>query len=609
MERATCAHRRFHRCVGWKSKESLITTGRDEDETMRGRDDAAPGGHTPAEGAGPLSAGLSSLAAGAYLADEHGVITAVNAAAERLLGRPAVELLGRDSHELLHRNASGQPLARTECPIRRAALAGRTAQGKSLWLERGDGSLAPVAWLVTACVDGNEQDILVLFHLLDDKKSGSVQQTLSELQRLTLLAELTTQLTSTMDIEEALKRLVRLVVPRLADWAVIDLVNESGQVWRRAVVHFEDGAPRYREDLVGPMPAVPQKSQLPLSRALRGAASALAGPETYAGEPDSDVAVEQQRLFAATGIRSAVIGPIRGLREVLGALTMGRSAGLNPFTVADLPLLEEITRRAGVALDNARLYHRQRKVAETMQQHLLPQLPRVPRLEMTVRYVPAPDASQVGGDWYDAFVLPDGATALVIGDVVGHDLDAAAGMAQLRSMLRAYAFSQERPPSKIVEWVDRAAMQLSDTAMATLVLARLTDLGAAGWELTWTNAGHPPPLLIAGDGVTQYLTDGHGILLGTGTQDARPDATVLLPPDATLLLYTDGLIEEPGASIQDGLDRLSRHAAALAHRPLETFTDRLLARARPPANDDDVAVLALRTTARTGGPPPSTRYP
>lgn len=555
-------------------------------------------------GAGPLSAGLSSLAAPAYLADEHGVITAVNAAAERLLGRPAAELLGRDSHELLHRNASGQPIARTECPIRQAALARDTAQGENLWFERGDGSTAPVAWLVTACTDGDEGDMLVLFHLLDEEKSGSAPQTLSELQRLTLFAELTTRLTSTMDIEEALKRLVGLLVPRLADWVVIDLFNESGQAWRRAVVHFEDGAPAYREDLVGPLPAVPQKSQFPLSRALRGAASTLAGPETYVGKPDSDVAVEQRRLFAATGIQSAVIGPILGLREVLGALTMGRSAGMTPFTAADLPLLEEITRRAGVALDNARLYQRQRKVAETMQQHLLPLLPRVPQLEMTVRYVSAPDASQVGGDWYDAFVLPDGATALVIGDVVGHDLDAAAGMAQLRSMLRAYAFSEERPPSKIVEWVDRAAMRLSDTDMATLVLARLAHLGAGGWELTWTNAGHPPPLLAARDGGTQYLTDGHGVLLGTGSRNPRPDATVLLPPDATLLLYTDGLIEEPGVSIQEGLDRLSRHAAALAHRPLETFTDRLLERTRPTANDDDVAVLALRTVARTDGPPP-----
>ncbi|MFJ3037259.1 SpoIIE family protein phosphatase [Streptomyces tendae] len=559
---------------------------------------SAPDGHAPADGPAPRSAWLDSLAAAAYLADEHGVITAVNAKAEQLLDRPAAELLGHDAHETLHRDARGQPEPRSECPIRQATLASRTAQGEDLWFERGDGSVTPVAWLVTGYDDGNRRGMLALFHPMADTRPGSVQEPLSKLKRLALFAELTTHLTSTMDVEEVLNRLVRLLVPRLADWAVVDLITETGEVWRRAVVHVEDGDLKNQEDLVGPMPAVPQESQLPLSRALRGASSALAGPEIYQGEPDSGIAVEQRRLFAATGIQSAIIGPVRGLRDVLGALTLGRSECSHPFTTADLPLLEEITRRAGLALDNARLYQRQRKVSETMQRHLLPHLPRVPELQMTARYMPAPDASQVGGDWYDAFVLPDGATALVIGDVVGHDLDAAADMAQLRNMLRAYAFSQQKPPSKIVEWLDQATMQMSGPAMATLVLARLTHVASLGWELTWTNAGHPPPLLITREGVPQYLTDAHGILLGTGLREPRTDVSLLLPPGATLLLYTDGLIEEPGASLDDGLDRLSRHAAALSHQPLDAFADKLLARARPAANEDDIALLALRTQGR-----------
>ncbi|MET9352941.1 SpoIIE family protein phosphatase [Streptomyces sp. NPDC006617] len=563
---------------------------------MRGHGPSTPDGPAPADGPGPRSAWLDSLACAAYLADGQGIITAVNPMAEQLLDRSAAELLGQDAHQALHRNALGQPAPRSECPIRQAALANRTTQGGELWFERGDGSVAPVAWLVTGYDDGTRQGTVALFHPLDDTEAGSLQDPLSELERLALFAELTTQLTSTMDAEEVTNRLVRLLVPRLADWAVVDLITEAGEVWRRAVVHVEDGDLKNQEHLVGPMPAVPQESQLPLSRALRGAASALAGPETYQGEPDSGIAVEQGRLFAATGIQSAIIGPIHGLRDVLGALTLGRCEDSHPFTTADLPLLEEITRRAGLALDNARLYERQRKVSETMQRHLLPQLPRVPDLQMTARYVPAPDASQVGGDWYDAFVLPDGATALVIGDVVGHDLDAAADMAQLRNMLRAYAFSQQKPPSKIVEWLDQAAMQLSGTDMATLVLARLTNVGSLGWELTWTNAGHPPPLFITHEGVTQYLTDGHGMLLGTGLWEPRPDASLLLPPGATLLLYTDGLVEEPGASLDEGLDRLSRQAAAISHHSLDTFTDQLLARARPAANEDDIALLALRTT-------------
>lgn len=186
------------------------------------------------------------------------------------------------------------------------------------------------------------------------------------------------------------------------------------------------------------------------------------------------------------------MAPIRGVREVLGALTLGRAGRAEAFTADDLPLLEDICRRAGLALDNARLYERQRTVAETMQRHLLPQLPHVPGLEMYARYLAAPDASQVGGDWYDAFVLPDGATALAVGDVVGHDLDAAAGMAQLRNVLRAYAWSQEEPPSVIVSQLDRAAVHITDVTMATLVFARLSREDDGRWTLEWTNAGHPP---------------------------------------------------------------------------------------------------------------------
>ncbi len=188
-------------------------------------------------------------------------------------------------------------------------------------------------------------------------------------------------------------------------------------------------------------------------------------------------------------MHSAAIAPIRGLRDVLGALTLGRSEQPDAFTTADLTLLEDITRRAGLALDNARLYQRQRKVAETMQRYLLPQLPHVPGLETTSRYLPAPDASHVGGDWYDAFSLGDGDTALVIGDVSGHDLDAAAGMAQLRNVLRSYAWSsRHESPGRVVERVDRAVLRITDVSMATLVLAVLGTDEEGRWTLSWTNA-------------------------------------------------------------------------------------------------------------------------
>lgn len=545
------------------------------------------------------------LVAAVCVVDERGTITSANAHAQRLLGRDAAGLVGRDAHEMLHRDRHGQPLAKAQCRMTEAFLARRAKVGVG-WFERGDGSLVELSWLVAPCDPKiDHADTMVIF---TDPDRGSdrtdlptaTSSALSELERLALLAETTTQLTSTLDSDEALRRLVRLVVPRIADWAVVDLITELDEVERAIVVHYEDGALVAREELQGPMPPVPQESPMPLSRALRGAASTLVTPQTYQGPPDSGIAIEQQRLFEATGMGSAAIAPIRGVRDVIGALTLGRSEHREPLTAADLSLLEDLTRRTGLALDNARLYQRQRKVAETMQRHLLAQLPSVPGLQMAARYLPAPDDSQVGGDWYDAFTVADGTTALAIGDVVGHDLDAAAGMAQVRSMLRAYAWTHHEPPSAIVHRLDGSMTHLTGVPMATLVFGNIERTVEGTWRLTWTNAGHPPPLLITHDGRARYLTDGHGLLLGTGLEPVRREARLTLPPQATLVLYTDGLVESRDRPIDDGLDQLRKHAASLAHRPLTAFTDLLLERARPVGsrNDDDIAILTLRTPAK-----------
>ncbi|WP_406258165.1 SpoIIE family protein phosphatase [Streptomyces chartreusis] len=423
---------------------------------------------------------------------------------------------------------------------------------------------------------------------------------LSELERLALLADTTAQLISNNDVDEALNRVVALVLPRLADWAVIDLITESDDVARYLVVHADAEGLTVREDLQGPMPPVSDASLMPLSRALRGVASNLAGPQTYEGAPDSGIAVEQRKLFQVTGIKTAAIAPIRGPWEVLGALTLGRSDESEAFTTRDLALLEDIARRIGLALENARHYQRQRQVAETMQRYLLPQLPHLPGVGMTARYLSAPDASYVGGDWYDAFRLPGGDTALVIGDVVGHDLEAAAGMAQLRNMIRAFTWSQDQPTHRIVQHLNEAMTQITDVRMATMILARLAVDAAGAWQLRWSSAGHPPPLLVRRDGLTRYLTEANGLLLGMTPSHPRSEAHLTLPAASTLVFYTDGLIESRRQPLDMGLENLRRHAASLAHRDLDAFADQLLQRSRPHDNDDDVALLAVRLPAATG---------
>ncbi|MGW1614657.1 SpoIIE family protein phosphatase [Streptomyces sp. NPDC002285] len=550
-----------------------------------------------------LSRALEAVGAGAYVVDERGCIIAANARAQDLLARSTDDLLGYDAHDLLHRGPHGQLLPRSQCAMRQAFHAGRPAQADEDYFALADGTVQAISWLITPYDIGDDLACtLVVFHTRENEEEtrsrpAPPESALPELERLALLAEATAQLTSTLDIDETMQRLTELVVPRLADWVIVDLLTERDEVWRAVVVHADGETLTHHEDLQGPMPPVLEESVMPLSRALRGVASTVTGPETYHRAPDSGIAVEQRRLFDTAGIRSAAIAPIRSTREVLGALTLGRAEDPVDYTTADLPLVEDIARRAGLALDNARLYQRQRKVAETMQNHLLPQMPGVPGLQMTARYLPAPDASQVGGDWYDAFPLSDGATALAIGDVVGHDLEAAAGMAQVRNMLRAYAWAQHEPASRIVERLDEAMEHITDVSMATMIYARIEVLDDGHWQLSWTNAGHPPPLLISRDGVARYLDAGHGVALGTGLRTSRPDAEVVLRPGSTLVLYTDGLVEEPGLIIDVGLNRLRRHAAALVHRPLTVFADQVLRRVRPTENDDDVALLALRAPA------------
>ncbi|MEE1807802.1 PP2C family protein-serine/threonine phosphatase [Streptomyces sp. BE133] len=212
---------------------------------------------------------------------------------------------------------------------------------------------------------------------------------------------------------------------------------------------------------------------------------------------------------------------------------------------------------------------------------------------VTARYVPAPTAAEVGGDWYDCFPLPDDASALIIGDVVGHDVQAAVTMSQLRNMLRALACDRRELPGDILRRLDLISDTLYPAHIASCIYARLEASSHGCWHLRFSNAGHPPPLLVGHDGDTRYLDDSHGLLLGVDTTRSRPDREEILKPAATLLLYTDGLIARPGESVEDRLHRLREEAAALARESLSTFCDAILADLGT-GSTDDIALLAVR---------------
>jgi serine phosphatase RsbU (regulator of sigma subunit) len=252
-------------------------------------------------------------------------------------------------------------------------------------------------------------------------------------------------------------------------------------------------------------------------------------------------------------------------------------------------LLSEASREAAEARDAVALVDR-------LQRSLLTDPPPVPGLEFAVRYLPAVRAAQVGGDWYDAFGLPDGTTMLVIGDVAGHDVAAAATMAEARGVLRGIAQTLAGSPAAVLGALDRALDRLGDQTLITAVVATLSP-GADGAVLRWANAGHPPPLLMDRDGVVQVLERSPDPLLGAQALEDRGDHELVLRCGDALLLYTDGLVERRDAPLDAGIAWLAGELPPFTHRPLGELCDALLA-GTAAGREDDVAVLAARVTGR-----------
>ncbi|WP_434028219.1 SpoIIE family protein phosphatase [Streptomyces graminofaciens] len=561
---------------------------------------------------------VRQLGTALMVVDQAGRIVAVNPSAERLLGRAATAMRGEDAHALLHRDAAGGTLLRERCPLLQALAERAAARGEGDSYLRGDGRLVTISWSASPLTtDGSFAGMAVLFtDVTTDqgarRERAAYTSALEDLtERLTLVAEITDVLGQTLETDEALARLGRLLVPRLADWAAVDLRVGSGQVHRVAVTG-PAGRDAGLEGRREPLPEAGATHRSPLVRVLNGGDPILRneqheqheegregqeGQEGREGEAaGSSLAAVHSDFLRTVGATSVITVPLGSRRQITGALTVARTDPAHPFSTEDLEVASDIGRRVGLVIDNARRFGRQRAVAEAMQRNLLAPLPQPGRLRLAARYQPAPAGSQVGGDWYDAFELKDGTLALVIGDVVGHDLTAAAGMAQLHGILRSLAWDHTGLPGAVVDRLDESMSAITTVPMATLVLARVEGHPDTGpWTLRWTSAGHPPPLLLTPGGHAEYLEAGQGLLLGThlGTRARRPTAARSLPPGSTLLLYTDGLIEIPGSDLDTGLGRLRRHALALAHTPLDTLCDQLLAR-MPPGSTDDVALLALR---------------
>ncbi|MGW4490548.1 SpoIIE family protein phosphatase [Streptomyces sp. NPDC004376] len=551
---------------------------------------------------------VTQLSTALIVMDSAGRIIEANPAAGKLVGHDPAAMVGQDAHDLLHRDTDGNRVSRGRCPLLKVLTDGVAARGEGDAYVRKDGQLVAVSWVaspLTEGVAGKGLAVLVTDASVDlgaRKERAAYTRALEDLaERLTLVAEITDVLAQTLETDEALARLGHLLVPRLADWAVVDLRVGAGQI-QRAAVTGPEGRYAAHERRGERFPESGDSANSPLLQVLNGGDPVLQDLPATGASSDSPLAVFHDSFLEAVNATTAITVPLGAKGRITGALTLVRTDRVHPFDAEDLRVVTDLGRRVGMAIDNARRFGRQRAIAEAMQENLLTFVPQRGRIKLAARYQPAPVGSHVGGDWYDAFSLKDGTTALVIGDVVGHDLTAAAGMAQLRGILRSLAWDHIGPPDVIIDHLDDAMPAITTVPMATLVLARILGNPCTGpWALQWANAGHPPPLLLTPDGEAKYLEAGSGLLLGTGLREGgkRTCATQPLPAGSTLLLYTDGLIEIPGSDLANGLNRLRRHARALVREPLEILCDRLLTH-MPPGGTDDVALLALRLPAPEG---------
>ncbi|MFI7610378.1 SpoIIE family protein phosphatase [Nonomuraea terrae] len=420
-------------------------------------------------------------------------------------------------------------------------------------------------------------------------------------RRRMLLDSAAAATTDVTNVDDLLDALANVVVPELADgcgfYWVIDLSEDLSRggdfLLERVATAVRPGLPRW--------PPFSGERHPPGGGMARAIRRRRLFHETFPrGQPPADLLPTGTRTWIeATEGNCVAVVPVVVDGTVAAVLTVSTTGDRPPISKGDLALLRELIDEMQDRLSSTMRFQRTHRIALALQYSLLVEPPRVPGLQIIARYRASPTAAEVGGDWYDSFVLPDGATVLVIGDVAGHDLRAAVVMGQLRNMLRGLVVDRQEPPGEILARMNAAMKALYAEETASCVLARV-ERCEGGYELNYSVAGHPPPLLVTAGGQTRLLDAACNPLLGVPYDTPCMSAREPLPPDSTLLLYTDGLVERRGEHLDKGFERLRERASALGPVPLDTFCDDLLS-FLPRKTDDDVAMIALRCSRSSAG--------
>jgi PAS domain S-box-containing protein len=542
-----------------------------------------------------LEAILVGLAEAVMLMDEEGNIVFANQAAAELLGavHPS-ELTSARPGVIMERflvlDEQGRELGLEDMPSRRV-FAGESPE--------------PLVARNIVRATGEERWIVARSSPIHDPDSGrlvysvNVFENITEVKRAQMaesfMAEASRVLASSMSFQGTLQHVAELAVPQLADFCAVDLLTDGGEIERVAIHHTdpqrlvlaEQLASTYRprlDDPEGPGEVI---------RSGRARIFTDLQPDVLARYARDQ---EHLKLLLEIGATAVIIVPMIGATGAIGAITLVSSESLRRLTAADLLLAERLGRRAGTAVENARLYTERTRIAKTLQQALLPGLlPEIPGVEIGALYSPAGALNEVGGDFYDVFESDSGGWTLVIGDVCGKGPRAAGVTALARHTLRAAAISGQSPGEMLHTLHRELRRQPPGADLCTVCLVTVTR-SSGGTRLGVSLAGHQRPLLITrGGGVSQLGRP--GTLLGVVDPIEISESDAELLAGETLLLYTDGVVEagrQNGGLAESGLSELCRAAPQLELAQLLEHIENEVLRHTGGTLRDDIALLAVR---------------
>ena len=448
-------------------------------------------------------------------------------------------------------------------------------------LTHADGSVTGV---IVSVVDVTERRAL-----LEAEREGRV--------RADFLARAGSILDASLDYEETLAAVAQIAIPEVADWCAVSVLDDAGVLQEVATAHVDEGQRELGREISRRFPPDPEGDT-----GTYGVARS--GETLYVREVIDEMLVagisdlEHLDLIRRLGLRSVIIAALKARGRTFGTFSLASAESGRLFDHADVQLAEELAARAGMAIDNARLYTERSRIAHTLQVKLLPErLPDIPRALMAARYRAAGELNEVGGDFYDVFQRSPTEWALVVGDVSGKGAEAAAVTALARYTLRAAAL-EDAPPSAALRRLNSAMLYDDTSQFATVVVAYLAAGPEGSIELRVALAGHPAPAIVRRDGRVE-MVGRFGLMAGLRPDIDVHDVSVRLDPGDVLLLYTDGVTEAGPRTTPFGEAGLVSVLTGLAGRSPQEVVDAVeqaVVAAQPGDPRDDIALLAISPT-------------